>query len=73
MHIFSEDLINILSRLVVAFLLIATLLTPVIIVSLCKSRGLRLAVILLTTTFLVMGLSVLARPRVGDLFIAGAT
>ncbi|KAF8851289.1 hypothetical protein BDZ45DRAFT_767132 [Acephala macrosclerotiorum] len=73
MHIFSEGLINILSRLVVAFLLVATLLAPVTIVSLFQSRALRLTVVLLTTTLLVMALSVLARPRVGDLFIAGAT
>jgi hypothetical protein len=72
MYIFG-DLINTLSRTVLAVAVSSVLLLPILLVSVIEVRTTRLAVVLLANALLVTILSLLARLRVGEVFVAGAT
>jgi hypothetical protein len=73
MHIFSEGPIKTFSRFILAVIPLTILLIPIVIVSLVKTTGVRLAIVFLANVIFVMILSVLARPGIGELFVARAT
>jgi hypothetical protein len=73
MHIFSEGLIRTLSRTVLAVVVATVLLVPVVLISLVQSQPARLGLVVLANALFVAILSLLARQRVGEVFVAGAT
>lgn len=73
MHIFSETWLGIITRVLLAFIPALVILVPVALLSFVKGLALRLCIVLVATTSLVMALSVLAKVKLGDLCIGGAT
>ena len=73
MYIFPENLIKVLSRTVLAAVVSTVLLVPIAIVSPIQARIARLAIVLCANALFVVVLSVIARQKVGEVFVAGAT
>lgn len=73
MHIFPETLIRTLTRVILALFASTTVLVPIVLFSLVKSQRFRLALIVPSVMIFVGVLSLMARPKVSEIFIAGAT
>ena len=73
MHIFSEGLIRNIALVLLAVIPLSVLLIPIVIVTLVQTLSVRLGVVFVANALFVMVLAVLARPRMGELFVAGST
>jgi hypothetical protein len=73
LHIFPERVVSSIARIALALIPTTVLLVPVLIVTVVQSTTLRLCLVLLASMISVATLSVMARVRIGELFIASAT
>ncbi|GAW17828.1 hypothetical protein ANO14919_072950 [Xylariales sp. No.14919] len=73
MYIFSENLIGTFTRIVLALFASATIFIPIVISSLMSSESARLVLVVLSIAIFVGILSLTSRPRVSEVFLAGAT
>ncbi|KAI0379232.1 hypothetical protein F5Y04DRAFT_260028 [Hypomontagnella monticulosa] len=73
LHIFPDRLVKTTARVILAFLAATFLLIPITITTFFEALHLRLGVVLIGTTAFVIALSLTAKAKMGELFIAGAT
>jgi hypothetical protein len=73
MYIFSENLIGTFARIILALFASATIFIPIVISSLMSSESARLVLVVLSIAIFVAILSLTSRPRVSEVFLAGAT
>lgn len=72
LHILSEELTGTVARVVVALFASATIFVPIIISSLTTSHGARLALVVLSIASFVGIISFAAKPKISEVFMAGA-
>ncbi|TGJ85095.1 hypothetical protein E0Z10_g3658 [Xylaria hypoxylon] len=73
MYIFSDNLIGTFARIILALFASATIFIPIVISSLMSSESARLVLVVLSIAIFVGILSLTSRPRVSEVFLAGAT
>lgn len=73
MHIFSEVLIVVLSRIFVAIIALTAICTPLVLLSFVEAYSSRLILVIVSNALFVTISSLLAKQRVGEVFAAGAT
>lgn len=72
-YIYRGAMLQKLSRLIIALLVVTLLCIPIIIVNALSHLGSRIIVIVLASTTFIAALSTCTRARTTEIFIAGAT